>query len=87
MKRYILLLPLLATFVVAATYSLRARWIRDRLLDRSARAYGRDSPEFRRQEAFIGSEWYVAGLRFASGVVAMGMLVLLYYAVRDLLKV
>jgi hypothetical protein len=73
---------LLVTFLISAIYSVKARWVRDRYLNWSVRFYGRDSPEYRRLERWNGNEWYLNSLRIVSGAVAVGVLLLIVYALR-----
>jgi hypothetical protein len=77
--KYLAVVGLFAAFLVAATYALKANWIRDQLLNWTARAYGTESPSFRLQKWFVGNALYVASFRIVAGVVAICLLAAIIY--------
>lgn len=72
--KYLHVIGLFAAFLVAGTYALKAGWIRDRLLDWTARAYGTNGLSFRLQKWFVDNALYVASFRIVAGVVAICLL-------------
>jgi hypothetical protein len=79
--KYFSVVGLFVAFLVAATYALKAEWIRNRILQWTARANGTDGLSFRLQRWFVGNALYVTSFRIVAGVVAICLLVAIVYLV------
>jgi hypothetical protein len=74
---------LFAAFLVAATYALKADWVRDQILNWTAKAYGADGLTFRVQKWFVNNALYVTSFRIVAGVVAVCLLVAIVVLLRS----
>jgi len=79
--KWLLLIGLFAAFLVAATYALKAEWIRDQVLNWTAKAYGANSLASRLQRSFVGNAQYVATFRIVAVVVAIALLAAIMYVI------
>ncbi len=79
--RYALLVGIFAVFLMAAFYAVKAEWIRDYLLNYTARTAGTTSTAFRLQKWFVGNSFYVAGFRVVSAIVAAASLGVMIYLI------
>jgi Gpi18-like mannosyltransferase len=79
--KYLTIMGLLGAFVVTTVCGLKAQWIRDYLLNWTARAYGSSSVSFRLQKWFVGNSFHVVGVRIVASVAAACMLAAMIYLI------
>jgi hypothetical protein len=79
--RYTLIAGVFAAFLIAAAYAVKAEWIRDHLLNWTARTYGTTSAPFRMQKWFVDSPTYIASFRVVSAIVAIVLLGIMIYLI------
>jgi len=79
--RYALLVGIFAAFLITAGYAMKAEWIRDYLLNWTARTCGRTSAPFRIQKRFVDSPLYVFSFRIVAAIVAAALLGVMVYLI------
>lgn len=77
--RYLPYVGLAILFMVSGTYALKARTIRDYLLDWMAKVYSSGSLPYRVSKSFMGNSFYVASVSIVSAIVAICALAVLVY--------
>jgi len=79
--KYLTIIGFLGAFVVTTAYALKAQWIRDYLLNWTARTHGSSSVSFRLQKWFVDNSFYVVGVRIVASVAAACMLAAMIYLI------
>jgi hypothetical protein len=79
--RYGLVIVTVAAFLIATGYALKAEWIRDHLLNWTAKTYGMTSTPFRMQKWFVNNSLYVTSFHIVAAIVAIALLGAIVYMI------
>jgi hypothetical protein len=77
--KYLPYVGLTILVLVSGAYALKARSIRDYLLNWMAKIYGSESLTYRLSKSFMGNSFYVASVSIVSAIVAICSLAVLIY--------
>jgi len=80
--KYMILVGLIASFLISILYCIKADSIRDWTLNMTKHSLGSESEIFKSSRLFVESRYYVLSFRVASGIVAVCILILIYFVIK-----
>lgn len=72
---------LFLVFLISILCALKARWIRDYLLNSAAKYSGTNSPAYRLQSWFMDNDIYLTTVRVTAFLIAIAILVFAIYSI------